>query len=174
MGLAISQVTVSEIPALHQILVECGLDLQARFNFCYWVPPYPLEKMLKDANKMYFYAIKLDSQLIGTFTIETKIPPGYLKYGDINWQSPDLSAFYIHRLAVLPLFQGKGIGTCCLQQIEISAINHNYSAVRLDAVKINQKLLEFYEKSGYKRVGEIIFNPGSKYEDAFVFEKVLV
>ena len=68
--------------------------------------------MLKDANKMYFYAIKLDSQLIGTFTIEIKIPSGYLKYGDINWQNPDLSAFYIHRLAVLPLFQGKGIGTC--------------------------------------------------------------
>ncbi|MEM1393929.1 MAG: GNAT family N-acetyltransferase [Cyanobacteria bacterium P01_D01_bin.116] len=173
MSLSISQVTVSEIPALQQILVECGLDLQKRFNLSYWVPPYPLEKMLKDANKMYLYAIKGNCQLIGTFSIETKMPPGYLKYGDINWQNPGLSAFYIHRLAVLPLFQGKGIGTWCLQQIENLAINHNHSAVRLDAVKINQKLLEFYEKSGYKRVGEIIFNPGDKYEDAFVFEKVL-
>jgi len=173
MNLSISQVAVSEIPDLHQILVECGLDLQKRFNLCYWVPPYPLEKMVKDANKMDIYAIRLDFELIGTFTIETKIPPGYLKYGDINWQNPSLSAFYIHRLAVLPLFQAKGIGTWCLQQIENLAINRNYSAVRLDAVKINQKLLNFYEKSGYEKVGEMIFYPEDKYEDAFVFEKVL-
>ncbi|MEO1560928.1 MAG: GNAT family N-acetyltransferase [Cyanobacteria bacterium J06632_19] len=173
MRLSISQVTVSEIPALHQILVECGLDLQKRFNLYYWVPPYPLEKMLKDANKMDIYAIKLDSELIGTFTIETKMPSGYFKYGDINWQNPGLSAFCIHRLAVLPLFQGKGIGTWCLQQIENLAINRNYSAVRLDAVKKNQKLLKFYEQSVYKRVGEMIFYPEDKYEDAFVFEKVL-
>ena len=173
MDLSISQVTVSEIPALHQILVECGLDLQTRFNLCYWVPPYPLERMLKDADKMYLYAIKRNYELVGTFTIETKIPSGYLKYGDINWQNPDLSAFYIHRLAVLPFFQGKGSVTWCLQQFENLAINHNYSAVRLDAVKINQKLLEFYEKSGYRRVGELIFYPGDKYDDAFVFEKLL-
>ncbi|AFY55977.1 acetyltransferase [Rivularia sp. PCC 7116] len=173
MSLSISQVTVSQIPALHQILVECGLDLQKRCNLCYWVPPYPLEKMLKDARNMDLYAIKLDSELIGTFTIETKMPSGYLKYGNINWQNPGLSAFYMHRLAVLPLFQAKGIGTWCLQQIENLAINRNYSAVRLDAVKTNQKLLKFYEKSGYKKVGEIIFNPEDKYEDAFVFEKVV-
>ena len=122
---------------------------------------------------MDLYAIKLDSELIGTFTIETKMPRSYLKYGDINWQNPGLSAFYIHRLAVLPQFQGKGIGSWCLQQIEIRAINRNYSAVRLDAVKINRNLLKFYEKSGYKRVGEMIFSPENKYDDAFVFEKVL-
>ena len=61
----------------------------------------------------------------------------------------------------------------CLQEIENLAINHNYSAIRLDAVKINPKLLEFYEKSGYKRVGELIFYPGDKYDNAFLFEKVL-
>jgi ribosomal protein S18 acetylase RimI-like enzyme len=173
MSLSISRVTVLEIPALHQILAECGLNLKARFNLCYWVPPYPLGKMINDANNMDFYAIKLNSELVGTFTIETKMPSGYLKYGCINWQNPGLSAFYIHRLAVLPSFQGKGIGTWCLQQIENFATNRNYFAVRLDAVKINQKLLKFYEKSGYKKVGEMIFNPEDKYEDAFVFEKVL-
>lgn len=173
MSLAISEVTVSEIPALHQILVECGLDLQKRFNLSYWVPPYPLEKMLKNANNMDLYAIELDSEFIGTFTIETRMPLGYLKYGNINWQNPGLSAFYIHRLAVLPLFQGKGIGTWCLQQIEKLAVIRNYSAVRLDAVKINRNLLKFYEKSGYKKVGEIIFSTQSKYDDAFVFEKLL-
>ncbi|MBV6623935.1 MAG: GNAT family N-acetyltransferase [Rivularia sp. (in: Bacteria)] len=173
MKLSILQVTVSEIPVLHQILVECGLDLQTRFNLYYWVPPYPLEKMLKDTNKMDIYAIKLDSELVGTFTIETKMPSGYLKYGNINWQNPSLAAFYIHRLAVMPFFQGKGIGTWCLHEIENLAINRNYSALRLDAVKTNQKLLKFYEKSGYKKVGEMIFYPENKYEDAFVFEKVV-
>jgi hypothetical protein len=104
MSLSISEVTVSEIPSLHQILVECGLDLQKRFNLSYWVPPYPVEKMRKDANNIDIYAIKLDYRLMGTFTIETKMPRGYLKYGQINWQNFHLSAFYVHRLAVLPLF----------------------------------------------------------------------
>ncbi|MEL6162966.1 MAG: GNAT family N-acetyltransferase, partial [Cyanobacteria bacterium J06628_3] len=163
MSFSISRVTVSEISAVHQILVECGLDLRKRFNLSYWVPPYPIEKMRKDINKMDIYAVMLNSEPIGTFTIETKMPSGYLKYGDINWQNPRSSAFYIHRLAILPLFQGKGIGTWCLQQIENLAINHNYSAIRLDAVKVNQKLLDFYEKSGYKKVGEIIFYPEDNY-----------
>lgn len=173
MTLLIRKVTASEIPDLHRILVECGLDLKERFNFSYWVPPYPLERMIKDIEHMDIYAIKLDAEIIGTFTIETNIPSGYLKYGNINWQNPRLSAFYIHRLAVLPSYQGKGIGTWCLQEIEKLAINQNYAAVRLDAVKVNQKLVNFYQKSGYQQVGKVIFNPKDKYQDAFVFEKLM-
>lgn len=173
MTLSIRKAKASEISDLHQILVNCGDYLQARFNLCYWFPPYPLRRMIEDINKMDIYAVQLQAEVIGTFTIETTIPPGYLKYGNINWQNQDLRAFYIHRLAVLPAYQGKGIGTCCLQEIEKIAINCNYSAIRLDAVKINQKLLNFYQKSGYRQVGEFIFKPDDKYDDAFVFEKLL-
>ncbi len=171
--LSIRKVTTSEIPDLHQILVKCGLDLQRRFNLSYWAPPYPLERMIRDANNMDVYAVKLNAELVGTFTIRITIPPGYQKYGDITWQNPQLSAFYIHRLAVLPFYQGKGIGTWCLEEIEKLAVTHNYFAVRLDAVKTNRKLLKFYKKSGYKQVGELIFQPQDKYDDAFVFEKLL-
>ena len=153
-------------------LVNCGLDLQKRFNLGYWVPPYPLRRMIKDIENMNIYAVKSDGELVGIFTIETTIPLGYLKYGDIKWQNPYLAAFYIHRLAVKPLFQEKGIGSWCLQEIEKLAINQNYFAVRLDAVKRNSKLVSFYQKNGYQQVGEIIFQTTDKYEDAFVFEKL--
>ncbi|MGB3758286.1 MAG: hypothetical protein WBA07_18225 [Rivularia sp. (in: cyanobacteria)] len=53
------------------------------------------------------------------------------------------------------------------------ARNQDYSAVRLDAVKKNQKLLKFYKKSGYQQVDELTFTPEDKYEDASVFEKLL-
>ncbi|MEO0685630.1 MAG: hypothetical protein AAFY76_11455 [Cyanobacteria bacterium J06649_11] len=84
MTLSIIQVAASEVPDLHQILVNCGLDLQKRFNLGYWVPPYPLRRMIKDIENMNIYAVKSDGELVGTFTIETTIPLGYLKYGDIK------------------------------------------------------------------------------------------
>jgi GNAT superfamily N-acetyltransferase len=171
----IYRVSAADVPLLHEILIACGLDLQVRFGLTHWMHPiYPLENMLKDAEKLQVYALKVGESLVGTFTLEfaSQVPLSYIKYGKINWQISDVPAVYVHKLAVLPERQGQGLGTWCLGAIEKLALTHGYLTVRLDAVKTHKKLLSFYASRGYQRVGELIFN-SDIWVDAFVFEKLL-
>ncbi|MDZ4876660.1 MAG: hypothetical protein CLLPBCKN_006095 [Chroococcidiopsis cubana SAG 39.79] len=173
MELKLRSVRAADIPSLHEILVVCGLDLQERFGLDYWLPPYPLEKMRQDLEDKRIYCISVGREVVATFTLETKMPSEYTRYGKIHWQVVDVSAMYVHRLAVLPTWQGQGLGTWCLQAIENLAINSDCGAVRLDAVKMNSKLSVFYQRQDYRLVGELIYDPETLFNDAFVFEKVL-
>ncbi|WP_414583424.1 GNAT family N-acetyltransferase [Scytonema sp. PCC 10023] len=173
----IRRVTQAEVPALHEILLACGLDLKNRFGLNYWLAPiYPLENMLKDADEHEVYALTVGENLIGTFTLEmtTEVPFTYIKYGNIIWQVWDVPAVYVHKLAILPIWQGQGLGTWCMQAIEELASAGGSHAVRVDAVKTHQKLLSFYANRGYQQVGELIFNSDNMWVDAIVFEKVLL
>lgn len=76
----------------------------------------------------------------------------------IHWQRSDVPAMYVHKLAVLPEWQGQGLGTWCLQAIEKLAIDRSYCAIRLDGVKTHSKLLRFCTSRGYQHVGELIYN----------------
>jgi len=172
----IRRVSVADVAPLHQILIACGLELKERFGLSHWIGAnYTLEEMLKDAVEMEVYALTIGENLVGTFTLETisTVPHSYIKYGNIHWQVSDALAVYVHKLAVLPNWQGQGLGTWCLQAIERLAADRGCRAVRLDAVKTHRKLLSFYESRGYQKVGELIYN-SEVWVDAFVFEKVLV
>ena len=173
----IRRVSQPEVPALQEILLACGLDLKNRFGLNYWLAPiYPLENMLKDADEHQVYALTVDENLVGTFTLEmtTEVPFIYIKYGNIIWQVWNVPAVYVHKLGILPTWQGQGLGTWCMQAIEKLASAGGSHAVRVDAVKTHQKLLSFYVNRGYQQVGELIFNSDHMWVDAIVFEKVLV
>lgn len=174
--LCLQRVSIAEVPSLHQILVACGLDMKDRLGLSHWMPPnYPLEQMLHDAMEQEVYAVTVGNNLVGTFMLEmmTTVPLSYIKYGNIVWQVSDVPAVYVHKLAILPSMQGKGLGTWCMQSIEKLAIERGYYAVRLDGVKTHPKLLSFYKNRGYQQVGELIYN-SDVWVDAIVFEKVLV
>jgi hypothetical protein len=51
--------------------------LKERFGLSQWVPPnYPLEQMIKDAIENEVYAVTINGNLVGTFTLEiTTIVP---------------------------------------------------------------------------------------------------
>ena len=174
--LCLQHVSIAEVPSLHQILVACGLDVKDRFGLSHWMPPnYPLEQMLHDAMEQEVYAVTVGDNLVGTFTLEmmTTVSLSYIKYGKIIWQILDVPAVYVHKLAILPSWQGKGLGTWCMQVIEKLTIERGYCAIRLDGMKTHPKLLSFYKSRGYQQVGELIYN-SDVWVDAIVFEKVLV
>ncbi|MBR8836106.1 MAG: GNAT family N-acetyltransferase [Stigonema ocellatum SAG 48.90 = DSM 106950] len=173
---SIRRVNVSDVPPLHNIWLTCGRDLKNRFGLSHWMPPtYPLEQMLKDAMEQEVYALTVGENLVGTFTLEmtATVPLSYIKYGNILWQIWDVPAVYVHKLAILPDWQGLGLGTWCMGAIEKLAAHGGYHAVRLDGVKTHPKLLSFYKTRGYQEVGELIYN-SDVWVDAIVFEKVLI
>jgi ribosomal protein S18 acetylase RimI-like enzyme len=59
----------------------------------------------------------------------------------------------INQLLILPDHQGKGIGGACMSRI-IDDAAASGSPVRLQVLKINSRALAFFERLGFKRIGE--------------------
>jgi GNAT superfamily N-acetyltransferase len=175
MKLTMRKVEPEEIEPLHEILKKCGLDEQARFGLGYWVPPYPLEAMRKSAEERDVYAVYDGDELVATFTTGTQQPSYYLTIPGVReaWDASGEPALYLSRLAVLPEFQGRGIGTWCIKRMERLARAEGCKAVRFDAYDKHLKLLEYYDRLGYHRRGTFTFNTKRYGETGMVcFEKL--
>jgi len=83
-----------------------------------------------------FRIIKLAGKDIGIMAIDIK--PDYMK---------------MNQLFLLPEYQGKGIGSRCMDQIIEEACQMNL-CIRLRVLKINPRALTFYLRQGFIRVGE--------------------
>ncbi len=156
---------------VHQVITKCSSHLQSNLRLGqYWIPPYPMEMMRRDAQEKDVYAVSSSGRTVATFTLDTK-PPSYFdrKKCMAMWQDPGAKAMYVFRLAVLPELQGKGIGSWCMRRIEGIATEARCVAVRLDAFHEYKDLLRFYEKLGYERKGTIWWHDLG----AVCFEKVL-
>lgn len=170
MNLTIHKVTSEQVDALHAILEQCGLDMRAKFGLSHWIPAYPIERLREDARTKSVYAVH-DGQIIATFTVGTQAP---YYYADSVWQNPDARALYVNHLAVLPAYQGKGIGTWCMQTVEQFALAEGCSVTRLDAYGKHTKLHEFYRRLGYQERGTAhIVTKSGKEGDTMYFEKMV-
>ncbi len=145
--------------------------MQVRLNLTHWVPPYPLHLMRRDAEMKSVYAVRENNQTIATFTIGTQTP----SYYDITiWENPSAKALYVNRLAVLPDFQGKGIGKWCMNTIEQLAIAEGCTVVRLDAYDKHEQVHEFYRLLGYQQRAVLRFNTKLYGETGAVFFEKIV
>lgn len=152
MNYQLVKVGQGKVKVLHEIVKKCSQDMKLRFGLRHWAPPYPLHLMRRDAGQKSVYAVCDGDQTVATFTIGTQPSADY----DMTmWASPNKKAMYVSHLAVLPDFQGRGIGTWCMKAVEHLATDGGCVAVRLDAYEKHLKLLEFYDRLGYQRRGVI-------------------
>lgn len=93
------------------------------------------------------------------------------QYQDIEWLETQGPHLIMHRLAVHPEIQGKGIARRLIAFAEEFARSGGYSSIRLDTYAKNDKALRLYPSLGYLQRGEVRF-PG-RTADFPVFEKVL-
>lgn len=171
MNLTIHKVAPEQVETLHAILEQCSLDMQAKFGLSHWIPAYPIERLREDAQAKSVYAVCEDGQIIATFTFGTRAP---YYYTVSVWQDPNARAFYVNHLAVLPAYQGKGIGSWCMQTVEQFAKDEECAAVRLDAYDKHVKLHEFYRRLGYQERGTAhVVTKSGKQGDTMYFEKIL-
>lgn len=159
MELRYQQLSSANVEPVHEILRLCGLDMQERLGLNHWVPPYPLEKLRRDAENRQVYAVLHAHQVIATFTLGTALPASYEKIPAIleMWNSPQPRALYINHLALLPSFQGCGLGRRCMQTIEGLAAEQGCDVMRLDAYSKHAGLQIFYPKLGFRNVGHFFF-----------------
>ena len=64
----------------------------------------------------------------------------------------ELDCLRVNQLLVLPEYQGKGVGTACLRRVLEDAARSKLP-VRLQALKLNRRAIEFYRRLGFSDAG---------------------
>lgn len=117
-----------------------------RKNIKQWTYPWDFKEIEKDIKSRNIYKITKNQLIIGTFSIKD--------IGTKTWlPDSNAKALYLYRIAILPEYQRKNIG----QQIIDFAFQisrDSKKTVYLDCWAGNEKLREFYTKSGFEFCGD--------------------
>lgn len=124
----------------------------------------------------WMYSVpSLESQIKekGHVFLMAKDADGYLGYASYELNYKGEAKAKIHKIYLLPVSQGKGVGAALINQIGKIALEKNNESLLLNVNRYN-KAVGFYEKVGFKVVGneDIDIGDGFLMED-FVMEKTL-
>jgi len=168
--------TSADIPAIMRI-VRAVVPLMRAVGNLQWDDVYPHQAVFEaDIAHSDLWVAEFGSEfemtIAGVAALTADQSPEYLQAGwDIT-----LPAVVVHRLAVDPAFQGKGIGVALLHQAEAVARERipppATPRVRVDTNTHNQTTQRLLPKLGYALSGEIglDFRPGLRF---LCYEKIL-
>lgn len=77
------------------------------------------------------------------------------KYAGMSWSDAAGDPICIHRLAVHPEYQGRGLGKELLRFAEERARSSGGTSIRIDVFTLNEGALGMYRRAGFAEVGEI-------------------
>ena len=89
-----------------------------------------------------------------------KKPVGFSSYEIDHAGLPQLM---IHKIYLLPITQGMGIGTLLLNLLADTAQQYHNKRLRLKVYFENKKAIDFYKKYGFKKIKTEITNIGNNY-----------
>lgn len=153
---------------IRNLLLTAIKDMNAR-GIMQWDEYYPgLDLILKDIETGSMFIMMKDSKVIGMIVLTGEQEPEYL---DVDWSDKDGKALVIHRLAVRPDLQGKGIGGRLFDFAEEHALNNDFSSIRIDTFSENPNMKRLIESKDYVRIGIIHF---PTHKPPFIcYEKIL-
>ena len=110
-----------------------------------------------------FLRMKVENEILGIIVLnETQDD----EYQELNWLTSALhKSIVVHRLAVKPKHQGKGIAQKLMAFGEEHAWKNDYNSIRLDTFSQNPRNQQFYLKRNYKFIGEVFL----KYKKDFSY-----
>lgn len=133
-----------------------------------WDNNYPTRThVAEDIANGIGYVIEHDERVIAYGAIVTDGEPAYAKI-DGSWLS-DRQYVVVHRMAVHPNSECRGIGLLFLQEAEKLALSQGITDFRIDTNFDNFRMLRLIEKFGFTYCGEIYYEGGVRK----AFEKLL-
>jgi GNAT superfamily N-acetyltransferase len=157
-----------DVPAIMQI-VRAVVPLMRVSGNLQWDHVYPNPAVFdEDIALSQLWVAEIDGELAGVVALTTEQSPEYVQAG---W-SIEVPAIVVHRLAVDPAFQGRGVAIALMQQAEVVAEEKGIDRVRADTNTHNQVMQRLMPKLGFDLSGEIglEFRPGLRF---FCYEKLL-
>jgi ribosomal protein S18 acetylase RimI-like enzyme len=158
--MTISKAKITHLDTLYKLTCSCAANLIEK-GIRQWSQNYPSKSILKNDLELQQLWILQDEGLIKGMIVLTEIVDE--EYKHVKWMSPNGNNLYVHRLAVLPEFQGQGCAQKLMDFAEIYARKHSYVSIRLDTFSKNQRNQNFYEKRNYSKLGEVYFKNQSDH-----------
>ena len=112
-----------------------------------WPRPFPREELDERIERGELFVVDLDGEPAATFTLLWDDPSFW---GD---QPPE--AAYLHKLAVLPPFRGRGLGARIVEWAERRTAAASRGYLRLDCKRDNPGIRGWYERLGFEHRGDV-------------------
>jgi len=135
-----------------------------------WDFSYPNKEIIeKDIDTKSSLILRIESQIAAVVSINQEQDE---QYKNVNWEAEEDEIWVIHRLAVNPIFQNRGIATKLCSYIEELVKLNGGKAIRLDAYSDNPFSNKMYLKLGYKAMKEYLYFHGNEVPFN-AYEKIL-
>ncbi len=165
----IRKAKLEDIPQIKKITEACAQHMIAN-GIYQWNENYPsLSVLTADVKAKTVYVYLDQKEIIATVMFSMEMDDFYTK---VDWLTPDAKQLYVHRLAVHPASQGKGIARALMDFGEALAKEKKCLSVRLDTFSQNPRNNRFYQARKYQQVGQVFFPQKSKHP-FYCYEKVL-
>jgi ribosomal protein S18 acetylase RimI-like enzyme len=157
-----------DITEIMELLSECIRDMKKN-DIHQWGDYYPTVDIITgDVQKKSMYVIKDQARLLGIIVFDEQQSE---EYKQVKWLINSRHILVVHRLAVRPKWQHRGIARKLMDFAEQFAVKSDYNSIRLDAYSGNPRAVSFYEKRGYIKTGKVYFP--KRERPFFCYEKVL-
>ena len=150
----------TNIPELLELTRACAKYMTAQ-GIYQWNEHYPSREAFEaDIDIGQLWVLKEENKILGSIVISTIMDE---EYEEIQWLTPNDKNIYIHRLAVHPDRQGKGLARKLMDFAENYARENRFASVRLDTFSQNPRNNNFYQKRGYQKLGDVFFPKQSEH-----------
>ena len=152
--------TQNELDRVKEIAEACAKNMIEN-NIFQWNNKYPSREIFKeDIKNKSLYVSKINHKVVGCIMLSSFKDD---IYKSVNWITPDEYNLYIHRLAVHPMFQKKGIARKMMDFAEDFAKSNDYISIRLDTFSQNPRNNKFYKSRGYNKLDDVYFPKQSEF-----------
>lgn len=152
--------TQNQLDRVKEIAEACAKNMIEN-NIFQWNDKYPSREVFKeDIKNKSLYVSKINQEVVGCIMFSSRKDD---VYKTVNWITKDEYNLYIHRLAVHPIFQKRGIARKMMDFAEDFAKSNNYISIRLDTFSQNPRNNKFYKSRGYKKLDDVYFPKQSEF-----------
>jgi|TARA_Y100000816_G_C25927953_1_gene483878 ribosomal protein S18 acetylase RimI-like enzyme len=139
-------------------------------NIFQWNENYPSKEIFReDIKNNALFVARINSEIVGCIMLSSYKDD---VYKNVKWISEDNNNLYIHRLAVHPRFQKKGIARKMMEYAEAFAKSKNHKSIRLDTFSKNHRNNKFYKLRGYIKLDDVFF-PNQSVFPFHCYEKLI-
>ncbi len=158
----VREAKLEDVAAVMGLVHRVVPQMRASGNF-QWDDHYPnVSVFARDVAMATLWVAEVDGQIAGVAAITTDQEP---EYANVGWDLSEL-AIVVHRLAVDPAFQGKGVAMALMLQAEVICRTREIAVLRVDTNTQNEATQRLFPKLGYSLAGEIglSFRPGLRFQ----------
>jgi GNAT superfamily N-acetyltransferase len=134
-----------DVPAVADVLDDATLFLRS-LGGVQWRLPFPRAELRERVAREELYVVEVDGELAATFTL--------LWEDRFFWGDRPPDAGYLHKLAVLRRFAGRGVGTAAVAWVDAEVAARGREFVRLDCQRDLPGIRRYYERLGFELRGE--------------------